>query len=398
MADGTTSNYGFIKPEDHASDNTWGQKLNSNWDAVDAAIQAVADTIIQPDEIGDFFDTARTMSSKWLRRNGALYNVASYPALAALLPALSDGVEWEPEPANTTGECYGIIQAEGRITALFANGTSAVVVASIGGGEWNVRATISSLSSPVIAYGAGTFVAVDGNGKCSTSPDGDTWSASTAIGAGTIGCSGIAYGAGVFVAAGLKNGGGGGVWTSSDAGATWIERTSGSAQLFNGLDFVNGVFIATGNSGVIYTSPDGITWTAQTSGTANTLYAAAYLGGTYVVCGASGTVLTSTNLSGWTARTSGVSTALRSIIANALGFLVVGLNGVARISNDGITWASAPTGLNSPFYDAVYDSSDNSLYYVVGNITSILYGIRTLPTQFRVPDDNPTYGWIRALT
>jgi hypothetical protein len=28
----------------------------------------------------------------------------------------------------------------------------------------------------------------------------------------------------------------------------------------------------------------------------------------------------------------------------------------------------------------------------------ILDGIRTLPTQFRVPDDNPTNGWIKAVS
>ena len=53
MADTITLNYDFVKPEPGASEDTWGDKLNANWDSVDAVIKALDTRVVTNKNKGD---------------------------------------------------------------------------------------------------------------------------------------------------------------------------------------------------------------------------------------------------------------------------------------------------------------------------------------------------------
>lgn len=53
---------------------------------------------------------------------------------------------------------------------------------------------------------------------------------------------------------------------TSEDGTNWIGRASAPISSWNSVSYVNGVFVAVGNTAIqVMTSPDGITWTSRTS-------------------------------------------------------------------------------------------------------------------------------------
>jgi hypothetical protein len=76
MADTTTTNYAWVKPEISASNNTWGTKLNSNFDAIDSKVKtldhptaAAKATPVDADIIGLYDSDASNVAKKFTWAN-----------------------------------------------------------------------------------------------------------------------------------------------------------------------------------------------------------------------------------------------------------------------------------------------------------------------------------------
>jgi len=339
--------------------------------------------------IGDYFSTLRTLGDKWLRRDGSLYDSADYPDLSDLLPALPDGVLWDNFASGSSDTTASIIHDGDRFLALTINGA---VLESSDGETWSTLASIGDTFMQDFAFGNGFYVAIKQlNGKVYTSPDAQVWTLATTLSGGPSMLS-VAFGDGKFVLVGDT----GKIFTTTD-GITFTPQTSGVTNVLWGAYYSGTTWIVVGEGGKLLTSTDAVTWASRTSGISTALYGAYYHDGLYIVVGSAGVILTSTNLSGWTPRTSGTSSQLSNVVGNDTGWLVVGKSGASRISSDGITWSSTATGFATDLNDVIIDPDNDARYLVVGPTGNILEGLRTSPTQFQVPDDDPDYGWVKAL-
>jgi len=71
MADTTTPNYGLIKPEPGASDDTWGDKSNANWDSVDSIMKALSLALVPVGGISMFSGDAANLPANWAICDGS---------------------------------------------------------------------------------------------------------------------------------------------------------------------------------------------------------------------------------------------------------------------------------------------------------------------------------------
>ena len=89
------------------------------------------------------------------------------------------------------------------------------------------------------------------------------------------------------------------ILSSSDDGATWVDRTDPvspvTSENLNGVSYGSGIFVAVGEEESILTSPDGAAWTPITTpGTSDReLFGVTYANSTFVAVGDGGTILTS---------------------------------------------------------------------------------------------------------
>ncbi len=303
-----------------------------------------------------------------------------------------DGSNWRMGDSSgkheLTDAAFGnnIFVAVGAAPASGGNGSFGVVLTSADRATWAVSNSFTNVSSlNSVAYGAGNFVAVSGDGDVFTSGDGTNWTWQVAIASylrtvryingrffalgnhGTVLSSAdgigwtpgtglsasdvpldIAYGSGRLVAVGGRS-----IFASSD-GNFWTNVASTGGLSLWGIAWGGSAFAAVGLDGALMNSSDGLKWTRCNSGVGASLVSASYGNGSFVAVG-SGVVLVSTNGLDWHNLSSGVTTELEDVVCADGTFLAVGDAGAILRSPDGVQWSAAPSGINKSLHAIAYD-------------------------------------------
>ena len=245
-----------------------------------------------------------------------------------------------------------------------AVGKYGFMMRSLDGNTWTAVSSGVEDELGGVSYGNGVFVAVGGN-TVLVSSDGLNWDEYTPP-AGFY-CYSIAFGNGSFVA--LDNNPNS-VFTSSD-GIAWTEVALPSTTTLSDIIYGLGQFVVVGYSGTVITSPNALTWTPRTSNTTQTLWQVAYRNtppNVFVAVGASGTVITSPNGVTWTVQASGITQTLMTVgYGNSL-FVTSGSNsssdaGHIWTSPNGITWTEQTSPAYEWFRDVLYAGGN---YFLIG--------------------------------
>lgn len=198
----------------------------------------------------------------------------------------SAGVSWTASP--TTGITIELNSVTGYGTNLVAVGCNGSIFTSSNSVSWTQWVSGGVCVQAVERVGLSTveYVTVGDSGKINTSPEGLSWTPQSS--GVTNWLRGIAGGCSKIVVVGD-----GGIIKSSTNATSWVT----AASVGNGLNAVtcNGdTFVAVGKNGVVYTSHDaGATWVQRTSPTTKELLGISRIGNTYVAVGLDGTVITS---------------------------------------------------------------------------------------------------------
>lgn len=355
-------------------------------------------------QIGDYRDTVRTLDSKWLRRDGAAYDIADYPDLAALLPKIAAGIVWTSKSNGMATAARSIIKTDLGYFTAHVSGANTVINYSATAAAWALAATILGMTPNAgsgFAFGNGLLavVGMDVDAiKVSSTINGSVWSAPTTIPASGSPEPQIAFGNGYFVVSSrnaVSNSYG--IYRSANA-TTWNEiATYGATTPIRGVAFLNGRFVLFCSNGKILVTTDGTSPT-EINKMAGSIRCAAFSNGVYLFAGDNGVAYKTTDLDTFIPVDIGTTDDMLCATAYPGGFVLAGEGGNAVISNaDASEWVNgriAPTSNVNGIVNANIGTAD---FIAVGPPDGdYQYGMVSA-TQFATPDDEPLHGWIKAL-
>ena len=248
-------------------------------------------------------------------------------------------------------------------------------------GTWSTPAADANLGENSwcrVIWDGSKYIALGETGYISTSTDGVTWSAATAV--AELGNNrqykGFAYNGSIYLALGKT----GYISTSAD-GTTWTQSSKntqiGSHEWMALASDGNGKFVAVGNTGYVSTSTDGVNWTTPVQDTnmgSHTWDALSYLNGQFVVMGNTGYISTSADGSTWTTSYKDLSIGTKSyqsIAYDGHQYFALGYGGFISRSTDLVNW-TVPTQLIGSYSwkDMVYANGKILALSVTGYLTT----------------------------
>jgi hypothetical protein len=231
MADTTTTNLGLTKPEVGASTDTWGTKINTDLDSIDALFDA--GPVLKKTKGGTGTATPALVAGTNIGITNAWPNQTI--AFSGTLPVASGGTN-----ATATPTAGAVAYGTGSAYAFSASGTAGQVLTSSGSSAptWGTPTVVSQPNCTVYTSGSNTFTVPTGITKVMV----EVWGGGGGAAIGTEGGGGGGYSKGILsvtpgntITATVGAGGTGGQTSGTDGG-------TGGTSTFSTLS-------ATGGSG-----------------------------------------------------------------------------------------------------------------------------------------------------
>ncbi len=366
--------------------------LGAPVDPNDSVRKSYVDDALSPgvSNIGDYLTTERNPGSNWLRRDGAIYSKASYPALSTLLGArYAKLAGFSPIAFGSSLTIFDMAYGAGLFVAV---GETGMIRTSPTGSTWTTRTSGLTENITRVAFANGQFVAVTGGGKILTSPDGITWTTRTS---GVItSLFGIAYGAGKWVVCGSS----GVILMSPDDGVNWVSKSiAGFTENLSGAAYGNGRFVLVGgssvNGGGAATSTDGNTFNFTRSASSE-LTSVTFGKGVFVAVTGETACRSRTGVGAWTQN--GMPSVGTRVVFGLNNFIAVGQSSGTTSSIDGLLWDTHNT-VPASYSGGVAVGPSYALTGGFGGILAQSSYTLDIVTQFQVPADAGELGWIKAL-
>lgn len=173
----------------------------------------------------------------------------------------TDGGKWTVVRSSPEHAVHLVAVGNGRVVVA----GDGVVFTARGAGaalEFTER-SVPDAKFVKLAFGGGTFVALDAAGRAHVSDGASAWKVVSI--AQNLEWKGVAFGDGVWIAVGNDDKTGAALYASKDPAGAWTRGTLPSDAGPYGIAYGKGQFLVVGHAGRVLTSPDGREWANSTS-------------------------------------------------------------------------------------------------------------------------------------